>query len=118
MQLQEVRDGMSITRLRGAYVSAVYTAALQHLDGADPTDRIAEAEALLSKAHSVVRRRHDNFHDPMGAQWIDASWDNPTIYQFGYLFRADKLCFWERERAKLTNLVAGATVESVPGCSL
>ncbi len=116
--LQEIQDGVSITRLRGGYVSAIYTAALQHLEGEDTADRILEAEALLSKAESVVKRRHENLHDPHGAQWVDPSWENPTIYQFGYLFRADELCFWHRERAKLANLVAGSTVESVPGCSL
>ena len=116
--LQEVRDGIAITRLRGDFTMAVYRAGIAHVRG-DTTDALLlEIDAILAQAAAVVQARHAALHDPEGEQWIDPAWSNPTIYQYGYLLRSDELCFWHRERAKLANLMAGSVVESVPGCAL
>ena len=42
---------------------------------------------------------------------------NPNVYPFGYLFHADTLCFWDRERIQVTDLVHGEDT-AVPGCAL
>jgi len=116
--LQEVADGVSVTRLRGAFVLAIYRAGLAHLNGLDSEPYLADIDTLLEEARTVVVGRHGQLHDPNGAQWIEPAWSNPTIYQYGYLLRSDELCFWEREHAKLQNLMEGSTVATVPGCAL
>ena len=40
---------------------------------------------------------------------------NQTFYQFGYLYFADQLCYWDRERIEVTNLVRGESTP-VPPC--
>ena len=97
---------------------AVYRAGIAHLRGESTELLFPDIDAILVEAASVVQERHAALHDPEGDQWIDPTWSNPTIYQYGYLLRSDELCFWHRERAKLTNLIAGSVVESVPGCAL
>jgi hypothetical protein len=64
-----------------------------------------------------VDERHAHLHDPAGATLISPDWDNPTIYDYGYLLRADELCFWERERAEL-DVVMGLPDITVPACAL
>ena len=49
---------------------------------------------------------------PLGTQIA-----NQTEYQYGYLYEADTLCYWLRERVQVNNLLTGAGDE-VPGCVL
>ena len=116
--LQEVHDGIAVTKLRGAFVLAAYRTAVAYLRSEPVDSDLVVLDGIFDEAARVVGRRHENMHDPGGEQWVSPTWSNPTIYQYGYLLRSDELCFWQRERAKLANLVAGETVETVPGCAL
>ena len=77
---------------------------------------VARLDALLAEGRAVVQRRHGALHWP-DAERLLTRGRNPTLYQHGYLFYANSLCFWERERVQLQVLVNGSTA-SPPGCVL
>lgn len=108
----EVRDGLQIDAARARFAAAIWEAVLED---ADPT-AFDRADAALAEAEGIVARRHAALHDP-DDRWTARSWENETIYDYGYLGNADDLCFWRRERALARNLVLGETTED-PGCAL
>jgi hypothetical protein len=108
----EVVDGLEVDALRARFIGTLYDSVLNN----EPT-AISTAESLLEEARVVVARRHADFHDPEGSRWIATDWDTPTVYDFGYLRRADELCFWERELIQVQVLIAGST-ETIPACAL
>jgi hypothetical protein len=108
----EVADGVAIDALRATFVHALYAAVADD----DPAG-IATAEAALADAQVVVARRGAAFHHPDGGRWEDFGWNNPTIYDYGYLAEAQSLCFWRRELAQVRNLLQDAG-EVVPACVL
>ena len=107
----EVRDGVEIDLLRARFVLALYRAVL----APDPAEQLALADAALLQATAVVARRHADLHDPLGATLVDPAVPNPTIYDYGYLARADELCFWQRERVLAARALEGST-EAIPAC--
>lgn len=107
---QEIADGIEVTALRARFAAALVAAA----DG--EAGKLEEAATLLEEARVVVARRHANLHDDVGGR-LTVRGDNPTLYQYGYLYNADTLCFWEKEYAEASNLVAGTDLDT-PGCGL
>jgi hypothetical protein len=115
--LAELRDGAAVDEHRARYMAHVLDAVLAYADGFDPLPALSAAESELSLARSVVERRHTDLHDPDGADLVRDVLPNPTIYDYGYLAQGHTLCFWERERAQVRNLVLGAA-DVVPACVL
>lgn len=118
----ELRDGFAIDQLRVRFVLAAYAAVLAHVDGdaATARTRAREAETLVSEARTVVARRHANLHDTHGRRLLDKASDehpNRTIYQYGYLYMADTLCFWNRELLQVQGIL-GQSSMAPPGCLL
>lgn len=105
--LRELRDGVALYAVRAAFAADLLHAVI---DG-DPID-----STLLDQARAIVDRRHADLHDAVGARLL-APVDNATVYDFGYLYRAETLCFWRRELAATQNAVDGTDVP-LPGCSL
>ena len=112
----EIVDGIEVDALRTEFARDVFTAALEQGRGGDAASALASAETTLDAARTVVERRHAALWDPDGARLIAPDRDNATIYDFGYLARADELCFWERELVQVRNLVDGSSL-SVPPCT-
>lgn len=108
---QEIVDGVAIDLLRARFVGALYRAVLAE----DPAVDLALADEALAEARMVVARRHADLHDPIGDTLLADEVGNATIYDYGYLLRADQLCFWERERTQAANLLEGAS-ETPPSC--
>ncbi|MCB9779353.1 MAG: hypothetical protein H6742_12370 [Alphaproteobacteria bacterium] len=106
----EIRDGVAVDALRARFAADLYTAVLDADAGG-----LSAADQALAQARTVVDRRHADLHDPIGAVLVDDSVSNPTIYDYGYLVRAEQLCFWERERVEAARILEGST-EAVPGC--
>jgi hypothetical protein len=104
---EETRDGLEIDALRSAYMADLVRAVIE-------TGDFAPAEAHLDEARVVIDRRHGALHDPQPQRLIEHG-DNPTLYDYGYLLRAEQLCFWERERIQARNHVLGEG-ETVPAC--
>ncbi|MBA2540786.1 MAG: hypothetical protein H0V17_14195 [Deltaproteobacteria bacterium] len=113
---RELRDGVAMDRLRAAFIIELYTATLNQLAGdteAAQSD-LLRAEALMGAAQEIVSRRHGDLHDGLADKLIEET-ANDTLYQYGYLFMADTLCFWVRELAQVKSILNG-TSESVPSC--
>ncbi len=114
--VEEIRDGLEIDVLRASFVADLYTAVLHRVEGSDPQALIDSAETSLVQARGVVARRHAALHDPEPERLL-VEGDNPTIYDFGYLLRAEELCFWERELVQARNEALDESAE-VPTCAL
>ena len=104
---EELRDGLEITALRSAWMADLVVAVTESGD-------FGPAEAHLAEAREVVDRRHGAMHDPQSQRLVEHG-DNPTLYDYGYLLRAEQLCFWERELIQAKNHVEGQN-ETVPAC--
>ena len=109
--VEEVRDGMEIDVLRARFMARLVTASID----ADPAE-LSAAEAHHARARSVVDTRHGALWDPDPARLLGTE-ENHTLYDFGYLLRAEELCFWERELTQVRNFVLDES-ETVPGCLL
>ena len=108
--VSEVVQGVQITALRARFVQRVYAALLSD----DAGTELDAAQLLLDEARAIVVSRHADFHDPLGERLVEEG-DNPTLYNYGYLIRAEELCFWERDLAQAKNEALGVGV-AVPGC--
>lgn len=108
---RELRSGFEIDALRARFVEATYQATLAQLDG-DPAaaqTHYAAAKGLLERAHEVVEDRHDDLHDRHGRRLVDKT-PNQTFYQFGFLYFADRLCYWQRELDQVGGVLGSTSV--------
>lgn len=112
----EVKDGIAVDALRARFVSDLYAATLVEAEGGDGEAQLAVAEAALDAARRVVARRHANLHWTGGERLVAETDENPTVYAYGYLSMADTLCYWDRERIQVANLVRGTEID-VPPCT-
>ena len=113
----ELRDDVDITSMRARFAATAYQAALDQLAGDTAAyqrghDALVQ---LLARAGDVVARRRGAMHSPNGATYVKRI-GNHTVYQYGYLYHADTLCYWNRELLQLEQ-VAGQVVH-VPDCLL
>ncbi len=114
--LGEVADGIAIDASRASFAVSLWSSVMLAAEGEDPRNAIAAAEAELEVARGIVARRHADFNDP-NPLWTVESWDNATIYDYGYLAQSHQLCFWERERVQVRNRLLGES-GSIPTCVL
>ena len=112
----ELRAGFEIDRLRAHFVEATYQATLASIDGdaATATRRFHDAQALLDDARAIVHARHADLHDDHGRRLVDKT-GNQTFYQFGFLYFADTLCYWQRELDQV-GAILGATSTVPASC--
>ena len=108
--IREIQDGLAITIVRARFMASLLTAI------AERNDNLTQAEEYILSAKSIVDKRATDAHDPYMERLISEN-DNATIYQFGYLYRAHELCYWERERIQVQNILQG-TSEIPPGCGI
>ncbi len=109
----EMADGLVVTTGRAHFIAALYAAA------ADPSNaevHFATAETALDGARAFVSLRHAALHDDVDGQ-LTVRGDNATLYDYGYLYWADELCYWQREYAEASNLLRGTALEE-PACTL
>lgn len=110
----ELTDGLEVDRLRARFVAAEYQAVLDFLDGRDAKPNYDRAQSLLDQAQIVVTRRHSDLHDTHGRRLLDRT-PNQTLYQYGYLYMADTMCFWHRELGQVATIIGEPTGLSL-GC--
>ena len=114
--LSEVRDGVAIDLARTRFAEANYRAALAFADGGTDGGWLARADAALADARAVVDIRHAHLH-ALDRTPLISRHRNSTLYGFGYLYMAQTLCYWNRERAQIRNLILH-TADPDPGCAL
>lgn len=116
--LNETRQGLQLTALRARFAHQLATAAVLVADKqlGPAGEALDRADQRLAEARAVIDARHADLFDPEPERLVEAA-DNPTLYDYGYLLRADQLCYWTRELRQARNDLQGTTFE-VPGCAL
>ena len=114
--LQEIEHGLWIDFHRANYMSQLIYAILEAKSGGSPNSKISEAEEILLEAQKIVDIQHSQAWDP-DIKRLTGTNSNATLYQFGYLHRADELCYWNRELIQVKNLLQDSS-EYPPGCGL
>lgn len=111
---EEIRDGMRIVRLRLEHSIALYRAVLAHARGDARTAeaKLAEGRAITEKAKDVIFEREKHYRFDVGR--LTDSYDNPTLYKFGYLRQAHTQCFWRRQDEQARRIVEENLVGSAP----
>ena len=96
----DLADAMHVTALRAKQVHALY----DYVDRRNESNasgrlaRLATARAALDDAALVVKTREARYRVP--ADRIAGWGENPTAYEFGYLWTARTLAFWWRDEGK------------------
>lgn len=114
--LAELADGFALNAARSAFITHVTAGTVLGLTGGDPTADFTAAAEARAAGELVIRRRHAALWSPYGETLL-VEGRNETLYQYGYLIRADELCLWDRELL-LAREVLGESVGPIPGCSL
>lgn len=114
--LQELADGFALNRARAAFITHVTAGTVAGLTGGNPSADLAAAAEARAAGELVIRRRHAALWSPYGETLL-VEGRNHTLYQYGYLIRADELCLWDRELL-LAREALGEDVGFIPGCSL
>ena len=111
---RELRDGFEIDRLRVHFIIETYDAVITHINGGDAKPAYDRAARYMAQARGRVAERHRDLHDRHGRRLVDKT-DNRTFYQYGYLYNADTLCYWQRELDQV-GAILGNTTAIPPGC--
>ncbi|MDP2339859.1 MAG: hypothetical protein Q8O67_02790 [Deltaproteobacteria bacterium] len=96
----DIKDSLEITRLRSEQLFGLYA----YVDNlADPNDddrgpALASARAALDAAQVIVARREAAYRVPL--ERISGWRENPTAYDFTYLWTVHSLYFWWRDEGK------------------
>lgn len=113
---EEIVDGVLIDQHRAAFMKALIDGVIAHRNGDDATAHLQAADRHFDDARKIIDRRRAAAWDPNGERLFTQN-TNSTIYQFGYLYRASDLCYWQRERIQAENAIANLNV-APPGCGL
>jgi hypothetical protein len=106
---RELADGVALDRMRARFVLATYRTVLAHLDGTSDGGEAAIADSLLADARKRVAARHADLHYTHRRRLVDKT-ANQTFYQFGYLYMADTLCYWQREHDQAAAVLGDTSV--------
>jgi hypothetical protein len=123
---RELRDGVTMNRLRTQFIHALYSAVVAKARGTSGDADFARAQQLFEEAKPVVAARHHDLHDTHrntpGAgdptlSRLTSRTQNWGQYQYGYLFNADTLCYWERELLQVGAILGSTTMMPPGACS-
>jgi hypothetical protein len=105
---RELLDGVDIDVLRAKFIRATYTSILASLrgDAASAETSYKDAAEIIADAHIIIEHRHNDLHDTHGRRLLEKN-ENATSFQFGYLYFAQNLCYWQRELDQLSGMLHG-----------
>jgi hypothetical protein len=101
----EIKDGLEMLLLRVEHIESIYRFILEHPSLNDQNQeafmRVKQRiEEILAEGEAIVVHRHGRLHDRLALNEqsiFNQRVINPTIYDYGYLFFNQKLCYWNRE---------------------
>jgi hypothetical protein len=114
----ELHDGVSIVRNRAEHAALLYRAILDHAGGADPEPHYKAATAKTTEARAIVARREPHYRYDLDR--LTGTYQNPTVYPFGYLRPAHTQCYWIRREQQVRSLLDTgfpASIASLPSCT-
>lgn len=108
---EEIRDGLWMNALRAQQVHALFDVSAGLFTDDWRAERMAYADLALDRAAQIAAAREAGFRvDPERI----AGWgNNPTSYEFGYLWTARTLHFWRRDRAKVVERPLGPCFRNI-----
>lgn len=101
---REILDGFDVTAARARFIVAAYEAVMTTSSSAKQA-ALTRMNAAYARAEAGIRRRHADLHD--SDPRLTSRFSNATIYQYGYHYQTDTLCYWRRESAELAALLDG-----------
>ncbi len=109
----ELRDGVSIGRLRAQHAALLYRAILSYArgDGGSAASQLSQAGAITQQAAQVVAGREGQYR--FDVQRETGQYSNPTVYDFGYLRQAHTQCYWQRREDQVAFIMQNGTPESL-----
>jgi hypothetical protein len=109
----ELRDGVSIGRLRAQHAALLYRAILSYArgDGGSAASQLSQAGAITQQAAQVVAGREAQYR--FDVQRETGQYSNPTVYDFGYLRQAHTQCYWQRREDQVAFIMQNGTPESL-----
>ncbi|APR82360.1 Hypothetical protein A7982_07709 [Minicystis rosea] len=113
----ELWDGVAIVRNRAEHAAHLYRAVLAQAKKTDPEADYKKAAALTPEAAKIIARREKHYR--FDAERLTGLYENPTIYNFGYLRPAHTQCYWRRREQQVRDLIdtgVPAPIASLPGC--
>lgn len=116
----ELRDGVSIGRLRAQHAALLYRAILSYARGDSGTaaSQLSQASAITDQAAQVIAGREAHYRFDL--QRETGQYDNPTVYDFGYLREAHTQCYWHRREDQVSYILQNGIPESLAtlrGCA-
>jgi hypothetical protein len=114
----ELLDGTSIVRNRGEHVVLLYRAILAKARGADPEPYYTVATTLTAEAAQIIAGREAHYRFDLTR--LTGVYQNPTIYDYGYLRPAHTQCYWHRREMQVRSLLDSgfaATLSTLPACA-
>lgn len=109
----ELRDGVSIGRLRAQHAALLYRAILSYArgDGGAAASQLSQAGAITDQAAQVVAGREAHYRFDL--QRDTGQYQNPTVYDFGYLREAHTQCYWHRREDQVAFILQNGGPESL-----
>jgi hypothetical protein len=114
----ELWDGTAVTRNRAQHAALLYRAILARAAGTDPERSYKQATALTSEAAAIVARREPHYRFDLAR--VTSVYQNPTIYDFGYLRPSHTQCYWTRREQQVRTLLDTGYPEAIavlPACT-
>lgn len=93
---EEIKTLLEINDLRLEHALSIRLALQNENNKAKHLAHAKEVRELAKTKIATLRSK-----DPYGATPIFDQWKNPTAYQFGYVYPASSLYFWEREERQI-----------------
>jgi hypothetical protein len=113
----EILDGIKIVRLRLLHSFNLYRAVIDGIQGKEYKNSLEEAVKLREEAKKVVSAREKYYRFPL--ERLVGSYQNPTIYPFGYLRLAHTMCGWERQEKQASYVIENKSkppLSELPTC--
>ncbi len=114
----EVLDGLSVLRLRLQHTDHLYRAVLAKARGGNGDAEYNLALGITPNAQAVIERRKAGYRWDLH-RLLD-SYSNPTVYDFGYLWAAHSMCYWQRREQQARGIMddGGVAIDiaGLPSC--
>jgi hypothetical protein len=107
-----------IDRLRAEHTLLLYRAVIDSTRGGNAHgDLLDQAKKLTQDAEAVIARREGEYRFPLPG--LVDQYQNPTVYEWGYLHQTHTACFWQRQDIQAETLITDgfpASYSILPSC--
>jgi hypothetical protein len=113
----ELWDGVAIVRNRAEHTALLYRSILARAAKQDPEASYKQAQDKTTEAATIVARREKGYRFDLDR--LTGTYQNATIYPFGYLRPSHSQCYWKRREQQVRDLLdtgSPSPISSLPNC--